>query len=227
MSGQSIVMFVSVIAISIAANRANDASQSMGQKSGFNSRGPASIVGKKDIGHLSEDLVKHTHKVRGPIVASVELVGQAPAQPGDIFVLKGVVSSETALENVEFSWRMPEGVEVVNGQTSSIVSALGAEKPFETQITLRQVSPDNERVTLHVRGRDADLRFGEMAIYHTLDQQQIQAARMELRSKTEEYMKSSAGSSGTAPAKGNLEVQSHSHSHPHSHSQGKKLKVFH
>lgn len=214
MSGQSLVMFLSVIAISIAANRANDASMTLQPAA---TRGPASIGGKKELGHVHKDMMKHTHKVRGPLSAVVELVGSRPEQPGDVFVLKGVVSTESALENVEFSWSLPDGVEVVNGQTSSIIASLSAEKPFETQITLRQLSPANARVTLRVRGRDTGMRFGDMATYHTLDQEQLEATRLEMKSKTAEYMKSSSGAGSSA--KGNLET--------HSHSSGKKLKIFH
>ena len=217
MSGQSLIMFFSVIAISIAANRANDASINFQPSSGGSMRGPASIASKKDIGHVHKDIMKHTHKVRGPLTAVVELVGPRPEQPGDVFVLKGIVSTESAVENVEFSWRLPDGVEVVNGQTSSVIVTLSAEKPFETQITLRQLSPANARVSLHVRGRDTDTRFSDTSTYHTLDQEQIEAARLEMRSKTEEYMKSSSESG--ASIKGNLET--------HSHSEDKKLKIFH
>lgn len=219
MSGQSIVMFLSVIAISIAAGRANDASMAVREGLSVNARGPASIGGKKELGHVHKDMTKHTHKARGPLSAVVELIGARPEQPGDIFVLKGVVSTESALENVEFSWSLPDGVEVVNGQTSSVIAALSAVKPFETQITLRQLSPANARVTLRVRGQDTGMRFGDMATYHTLDQQQLEATRLEMKNKTAEYMKSSSGSPSASGAKGNSET--------HSHSSGKKLKIFH
>lgn len=194
MSGQSLVMFISVVAIAIAANRADDSSSWLQQKHreqnpGASSRGPASVGGKKEIAFVQKDLLKHTHKVRGPLAVMVELIGQRPEQPGDVFVLKGVVSSEAALENIEFSWGIPEGVEVVNGQTSSVIAVIGEEKPFETQITLRQISPSNARVTLRVRGHDSDTRFGDTAIYHTMDQQKLEAARFELKSTAEAYMK--------------------------------------
>jgi hypothetical protein len=194
-------MFISVVAIAIAANRADDSSSWLQQKHREQNpgatalRGPASVGGKKDIEFAQKDMMKHTHKVRGPLAAVVELVGQRPEQPGDVFVLKGVVSSESALSNVEFSWRVPEGVEVVNGETSSVIAVLSEGKPFETQITLRQVSPSNARVVLRVRGRDSGMRFGDTAVYHTMDQQKLEAARLELKSTTEAYMKGSAGKS--------------------------------
>lgn len=196
MSGQSLVMFISVIAIAIAANRADDSSSWLQQKQqeqnpGSSVRGPASVSGKKELAFAQKDLLKHTQKVRGPLAVSVELVGQRPEQPGDVFVLKGVVSSEAALENIEFNWGIPDGVEVVNGQTSSVIAVIGEGKPFETQITLRQISPSNARVTLRVRGHDSETRFGDTAIYHTMDQQRLEAARLELKSTAETYMKDS------------------------------------
>jgi hypothetical protein len=210
-------MFISVLAIAIAANRADDSGSWLQQKHrehnpGASARGPSSVGGKKDIVFAQKDMMKHTHKVRGPLAAVVELVGQRPEQPGDVFVLKGVVSSESSLTNVEFTWRVPEGVEVVNGQTSSVIAVLSEGKPFETQITLRQVSPSNARVTLRVRGRDAGMRFGDTAVYHTMDQQKLEAARLELKSTAEEYMKGSSG-------KGSVDSPA---------GEGKKaLKIFH
>lgn len=196
MSGQSLVMFISVIAIAIAANRADESSSWLQQKNleqnpGFSVRGPASVDGKKDFPLAKKELLKHTHKVRGPLAAVVELVGQRPEQDGDVFVLKGTVSSEQALNNVEFTWNLPaSGVEVVNGQTSSVIAVLSEGKPFETQITLRQVGSANARVTLRVRGRDSALQFGDAAFYHTMDQEKLDAARLELRSKSEAHMAS-------------------------------------
>src|SRR5688572_3699783 len=103
MSGQSIIMFVSLVAIAMAANRAEDIAYQ--PSVGVGTRGPASLASKKDLGFLAgKDILKHTHKLRGPLSARVELVGDRPVQDGDVFVLKGIVSADAQLNGVEFSW---------------------------------------------------------------------------------------------------------------------------
>jgi|GEM_PF-2821088 len=221
MSGQSVVMFISVVAIAIAANRADESSSWLAQKhleqnpGTMSSRGPASVGGKKDLGSIQASVLKHTHKVRGPLAAVVELIGQRPEQPGDVFVLKGVVSSESDLANVEFSWRVPAGVEVVNGQTSSIIAVLTEGKPFETQITLRQVGAENARVTLRVHGRNSGMEFGDMAVYHTMDQEKLDSARLSLSKTAEAYMKENPSS-----AVGGKSIETYS-------TEKREFKVFH
>lgn len=207
MPGQSVMMFLSVIAIAIASKSADD-SRSVTTPA---SRGPASISGKKELGLLQRDLLKHTHKVRGPLATSIEVVGAAPEQPGDVFILKGVISAEQSLENIEFAWRIPAGVEIVNGEASSEVKTITEGKPFTTQITLRQLSAENARVSLRVRGRDESMRFGDSAVYHSLDQQKLESARAELQKTNESYMKSDEGKEAA----------------PEAQSQSKGIKVFH
>ena len=184
MSGQSLVMFVSVIAIAVAANRAEDTSLSKPSP-----RAPASIANHKEHGFVQKDLLKRTHKLRGPVGAAVEMVGAPPEAAGDVFVLKGLVSAESALENIEFSWVLPAGVEIVNGQVSSVISAISEDRPFETQITLRQVSTKNARVVFKIRGHDAGMKFSDSAQYHTVNQERIEASRKALQKSTDEYVR--------------------------------------
>jgi len=181
MSAQSLVLFVSVLAIAVAANRAEDSSTTI-------KRGPTSVASVKEQGFLQKEVLKRTHKLRGPLAVAVELIGSGPVQSGDVFVLKGILSAEVALNNVEFTWNLPAGVEVVNGEVSSVISLLSDAKPFETQITLRQVSPENVRVMLKARGRDHGSRFSDSVQYHTMDQKLIEASRQKLRKSTEAYV---------------------------------------
>ena len=182
MSGQSIVMFVSLLAISFAANRAQESTVTA-------LRTPASVSMHKEITLLEKPLLKHTHKGRGPLSATVELLGAAPVTAGDVFVLRGTVLSESDLGDVEFTWTLPAGVEIVNGEMSSVISYLGEGKPYLVEITLRQLSAENERVALRVRGKEDGMKFGDTAFYHTLDQQELEASRAELKKTVEDYQR--------------------------------------
>lgn len=202
MSGQSLIMFVCVVAIAVAADKAQDVSWNTAAASKSSSvapdferatRGPASTTvssSKKDILHSVEKPVhKHTQKLRGPMGASIELVGTPPAQSGDVFVLKGVVVSEEAVKDAQFRWLIPAGVEVVSGSVRSTIAFLTPDQPFETQIVLRQVSPENARVHFKLRARGNGMKFGDSAQYNTFMQAALQASKQDLKKSTLEHAK--------------------------------------
>lgn len=200
MSGQSIMMFIFVVAIAVAADKAQDVSWNAAPAVAGTStapdfaraaRGPASTVAKKDTSFITEEKAahKHTSKVRGPLTSAVELVGTAPAAAGDVFVLRAVVSSEEALKDVSFRWLVPAGVEVVSGSVRSTIAFVGPAQPFETQITLRQVSSENVRVHFKTRGKSGEMRFADSAQYNTLMQEALQASKAELKKSTLDHAK--------------------------------------
>ncbi len=182
-------MFIFVMAIAFAANRAEDAKVSAASQ--MAGRGPASLAAAKSKkppipSPEKAPAHKHTHKLSGPLNSSIELVGTAPAA-GDIFVLKGVVVSASPSENVEFKWLLPEGVELVNGEASGEIASLTPDKPFEVQVTLRHVSDSNERVHLQVNGAAGTQKFGNTAQYNTLTEKLLESSRKELLKSTEEH----------------------------------------
>lgn len=186
MSGQSLVIFLSVLAIALAANRAEEDTRGDGMH-----RGLASISSHnaKELQFAQQsEVIRRTHKTRGPISVEIQLIGNAPEKSGDVFVLKGVISSETQLRGVDFQWLLPTGVEVVNGELSSVAQNINEGKPFETEITLRQMSSTNERIMLKARGKDSGMKFGDAAVYHSLNQERLEASRKTLMKSTEEYV---------------------------------------
>lgn len=192
MSGQSLALFIFTVAIALAANRAEDLSSLDSAfapaTASVGARGPASISGKKIVlaSEAAAHAHKHTAKVRGPLEASVELIGARPNGAGDVFILKGIVSSSEAVQNVEFSWRVPEELEVVNGSLKSVISSLSPEQPYEMQITLRQRGLDNGRVFLKVRGSSDGMKFGDSAQYNSMIQDVLAASRADLKKSAEE-----------------------------------------
>lgn len=143
------------MAIALAAQNAEDA----------RGRGPAS---KPLIVHADAVPHRHTDKLRGPLFAEVSVVGALPAKAGDVFVLRALISSETALSNVGFKWSLPAGVELVRGDVNSVISRLMVDQPYETSVTLRQVADDNAQVHLLVRGRSGGARFAQSVQFNTL-----------------------------------------------------------
>ena len=179
MSGKSsAVMFVFALAIAFASFRAENGTSLTSSAS----RGPSSIasVGLKRI--------KHTSKLRGPLSASLELVGKTPEAPGDVFVLKGIVSSYREASNVEFAWALPEGIELVNGERNGVISSLTPDKPFEVVVTLRQIGDSNAQIHLQVSTAIAGgTRFADTAQFNTLLEEAFKQGLQDLKQTTEAY----------------------------------------
>lgn len=220
MSGQSLTMFVFMVAIAFAANRAEDVGSS--SKDAFTpeaTRGLASVPSTtKKLVFAEESPIKHTSKVRGPLDVAIELVGARPNNAGDVFVLRGVITSNEAVNNIEFGWRIPAEVEVVNGELKSVIPNLLPDQPYTVQLTLKQKSFENGKIHFRARGSDKGLRFGDIAQYNSMMQEALDVSRAELKKSTEEdYAAQKAA--GTAPQKKNRQF-----TEEHQHSE---FKVFH
>lgn len=218
MSGQSLGMFIFTMAIAFAAIRAEDLPSSMAF-SPPSTRGPASVSGKKIVFEEASLSAKHTSKVRGPMEVSVELVGARPNAEGDVFVLKGVVVSSEALRDVEYFWKIPAELELVNGSVKSVISDLNAGQPYTMQMTLRQKGFANGRVHFRARGSHGGLKFGDSAQYNSMMQETLEASRAELKKSSEEEL-AVQKASGAVPSRKNIKFSEEKHKHG-------DLKVFH
>lgn len=178
MSGHSIsaiVLFVSVMAIAMASQYSEES---------MSSRSP---MAKKEmlLGEVKAPVLRHTSKVRGPLESRIELIGATPENAGDVFVLRGLVSTEKDLRDVEFKWSIPAGLELVNGTTAGYISILKAGEPSQVQITLRTLASQNYQVHLITGGADKGVKFGDSAQYNTLLQRVINQSKEELLKSTE------------------------------------------
>jgi len=178
MSGHSIsaiILFIGVAAIALAAQY-NETTMA--------SRSP---MAKKELmlGEGKAPVLRHTSKVRGPLESRIELLGAIPEKAGDVFVLRGFVSSEKELRDVEFKWSIPAGLELVNGTAAGQISILKAGQPAEVQLTLRSLASENYQVHLIAAGADKGLRFADSAQYNTLLQGVIEQSKEELLKSTE------------------------------------------
>jgi hypothetical protein len=205
------MLFVFSLAIAFAANQAEDVKEP-------SSRGPASIAGKKIV---FEDVspIKHTAKVHGPLDVSVELVGARPNGAGDVFVLKGVVQSSETVSNVEYSWRIPEEVEVVNGPLTAVIPSLQPDQPITVEVTLKQKSFANGRIHFRAKSSNSGMRFADTAQYNSMMQDALEASRAELKRSTEEDFEAQKASATGARQK-NLQFTDE-------HSGSSEFKIFH
>lgn len=172
MSGQlsTAMIFVSVIAIALAASQAEQNESGGGRMANaVTARRPASVAKDLVLSEFdAEDVLRHTEKVHGSVTVSIDLAGAKPTHVGDVFVLRGTIASEDeVLDRVTFKWAVPKGVRVVNGQVSGIVTGVGPGRPAVRQLTLEKVSAQNEQVHLMAGAFSGTTRFAEAAQFNT------------------------------------------------------------
>src|SRR4051812_17419029 len=114
MSGQlsSTLMFVSLVAIALAAN---EAEQYENASSIAANRGPAAVLDAKSAkermlgASRAAPRGKHTEKLRGPLAVRLEMMGSQQSAVGETFVVRGTVSTREPLDTVDFAWSLPPG----------------------------------------------------------------------------------------------------------------------
>lgn len=150
--------------------------------------GSASVSKKSEKDFVvTREIHKHTHKLSGPLTSEIELIGTPPTA-GDIFVLKGVITATSDPGAVvTYKWILPVGVELVNGMLEGSVEGLNAGESREVQVTLRQLSTENEQVHLQVSGGSDVGRFAMVSQHNTLLQKAIEEGYKEQLKKTEEH----------------------------------------
>lgn len=176
----SALMFVSVVAIALAANRAEENSSTTGK--GLQ-RAPASMMSSQAqkeqiLGEFKRPSKFHyTEKIHGPVETKIELMGARPEQSGDVFVLRGTIVTSENLSDVSYKWSIPAGVQLINGQVSGVIGSVSADHPIEVELTLKKISSQNEQVHLMAGGAEGKSHFAESAQYNTDIQEYLDADR--------------------------------------------------
>ncbi len=132
-----------------------------------------------------KSIVRHTKKVAGPLRAKIELIGSIPDKPGDTFTVRGILVSEEDLSNVEFDWILPDGIQLINGSSRGIISAVKVGDPIETVLTLKSLKGENQKIFLKAWAKSGGLGFGASAQYNTLLQQLLDDSSRALAASTE------------------------------------------
>ncbi|MGE0527939.1 MAG: hypothetical protein AB7G93_21665 [Bdellovibrionales bacterium] len=167
--------FVFVMAIAFAAMRSESLHTTR------SARGPSAHTSKKlPLDTHSTPFLKHTHKLRGPIQAVIELIGTRPERAGDVFTLRGLIRSAEGLSDVDFKWSIPAGLEVINGQLEGRISVPGSDEAAKLEITLKKLVDENLQVHLIAGTNHGGARIADSAQYNTELQELINASKKEL-----------------------------------------------
>ena len=172
----SALMFVSVIAIALAANRAEENSVDTVR------RGPSSVMysgtlKERTLGNFKvASNVHHTEKLRGPLKVTIERVGERNPVVGEIYAVRGVFASSEDLAHVTYKWSIPEGVELVQGTTAGEVAVSGTENTV-IEISLRKQSADNLQLHLVATAHREGNVFADSAQYNTEVQSLLNSPR--------------------------------------------------
>jgi hypothetical protein len=175
------VMFVSLVAIALAANRAAEFEDA--------ARGPASIAGSEKERVLNasmrvEPILLHTEKLHGPLFVTLGIVDPAPKQVGDVFTLRGMISARKMLDGVDYNWTLPPEVALVQGELTGHLGNLSPNQAHPVDLTLRKVSGENGQVHLVVGASLAGAHFADSAQYNTELQAQIEAQKLQMKDDT-------------------------------------------
>ena len=172
----SALTLVFLVAIAFAANRASESPADL-------TRGPAALSKEQILGagRMTSPLA-HTEKLRGPLSVHLQLVGSKPTNPGDVFVLRGVISSRQELEGANFTWSIPEGLQVVNGMLNGTVASLSPTQSGVVEVTLKHLGTENLQVHLMASSIRGGARFADSAQYNTALQEALDANKEALKS---------------------------------------------
>lgn len=199
MSGKysSIVTFVFLVAIALAANQAEENARDAkpAATAAGGGRGPASVMSKKGplVAASEAPMFRHTEKIHGPLAASIQLLGDRPAQPGDVFTLKATIQSMAPLTDVDFTWSLPVGLQHVNGELRGRLNRIFPGQPVELQITVKTQTGEDHQVSLLTAATRNGTRFADSVQYSTLLEPAMEASRQQMKAATAKAALESSG----------------------------------
>jgi methyl-accepting chemotaxis protein len=87
---------------------------------------------------------RHSAKLHGPVDAKIDLVGDAPAAAGDVFTLRGEITSAEVLERIEYRWSIPAGVELVSEPGKALQRIIGRIAEISTLVSQIATAADQQ-----------------------------------------------------------------------------------
>ncbi len=196
MSGQfsSVMMFVSLMAIAFATNRASEQTlpSEAHRARGLATVHPEDLRKKQILGEFkTAPLFPHTLKVTGPLKVDIQVDGQPPAKIGARFVLMAHVHSTQPLASAQFKWAIPEGVRWISGAQTGTLTDLEPGKAKIVQIVLEKASVENRQVHIHAQGAVGRSRFAAAAQYNTELQTYLDREQQSVKAGIEALQKQS------------------------------------
>lgn len=178
-------LLVCMVALSFASNRAEEhegfENNSLAGITGGSSRGPASVGALATskayvLNSKTGQYIRHTEKLSGPVGVDLKMDSARPSQVGDVMVMRGVITAADALERVDYQWSLPDGVEVVSGETDGAILGMKAGEVREVTLTVKSGSMENEQIHIMVKGDSPAMHFAQSAQYNTQDQEYLEVA---------------------------------------------------
>lgn len=165
MSGEysSIVTFVFVVAIAMAAYEADNSQEPSGRKPASLSKREMVLGERREVAALT----RRSDKVRGPLTTSIAASHKLHPTAGESFVITGHIVSEQDLSQVKFKWAIPDGIELVNGEVSGVVQSLLANQPYKVSLTVKKLSNENRQIHFAANAERGGAAFGSSAQYNT------------------------------------------------------------
>lgn len=122
---------------------------------------------------------KHTQKLKGPANISIESSLTGAAEVGQVFRLRLNFHSDVELDTVTFKWSIPEGIDVIYGNTEGeIHNLIPGEQQF-VEIDLRSNTTENLQIHGHMQSQHGALSFSEVAQFNTVFEHQLNPSKSE------------------------------------------------
>lgn len=156
-------------------------------------RSPASFLSGKSMKLQAQQapILKHSHKLRGPLQVVIHTLGAPPERSGDTFTLEARVVSQRDLEQTQGHWVIPNGVEIVQGSSKVTFTQLKAKQEQTVRIVLKQLSGENQKIHFKVRSILGSTAFSDASQFNSLSQIHIDKEKFLLKQRANENIRSS------------------------------------
>lgn len=122
--------------------------------------------------------LKHKHsfgKPSGLVEVTIQAPGKNSSGDGSVQQLEATVTAQRDLDGLKFNWLLPnDGVEILSGSSQGDLANLREGESTTMHLTIRNSTPENRRVHLHVFKLINGEAMGQMAQYNTVDQDRIE-----------------------------------------------------
>ncbi len=162
-------------------------------KNNYTQRQVASVpepLTKKQSQFLKNNLLKRTHKLTIPMVTHISASKSLIKK--DEITLIGHLKSNTRLENIRIQWLLPEGVEMIDGTTTSFVSSTKQGDKFKFKIRVKTNNETNDIIHLVAKVENGNQEYSNSSQYNTRLQSEITEANQALYERAKKYKEDQA-----------------------------------
>lgn len=133
--------------------------------------------------------LKATAKVSLPISVSIN-APEEEHEEGDEFELEGVVSLGRSVEQIQVRWVLPEGIELMGGNSEYTHYPKDNERIHRTTLRVKALTDENAQIHFKVSGNNPVFKFSRTAQYNTVLQKQINTEIADIQQRQQEALQS-------------------------------------